>query len=186
MATKSSRKQKKIWFNIVAPKEFGHHVIGETSAFESQQLVGRKVKVSLMNLLNDPKKQNIQITFKIIGVRDNNAVTEITSYSLVSGFIKRLVRKGRNKIEDSFITETKDKIKVKIKPIMVTRSKTQRSRLTAIRKMAKEFIIEKAKTQSLSDIIQDIISTRTQRELKGKLKKIYPIAVCEFRVITRI
>ena len=181
--TRSSRKQKKSWFNIIVPKEFGNRIIGETSAFEPQQIIGRKVRVSLMNLLNDPKKQNIQITFKIKDVRESNAITEMNSYHLVLSFIKRLVRKGRNKIEDSFITETKDKVKIKIKPLMITRSKTQRSKLAAIKKLAKELIIERAKNQDLSIVMQEIISTKMQKELKGKLKKIYPIAVCEFKAV---
>ncbi|MBL7100840.1 MAG: hypothetical protein ISS23_02695 [Nanoarchaeota archaeon] len=186
MVVKSSKKQKKIWFNIIAPKEFGNQTIGETTAFGPQQLIGRNIRVSLMNLLRDPKKQNMQLTFKIKEVRDKNAITELIKYELVSGFIKRLARKGRNKIGDSFVAETKDKIKVKIKPIMITRSKTQKSKLTMLKKTAKEFIIERVKTQNLTELTNDIISTKTQREIKGKLKKIHPLTVCEFKAIIKM
>lgn len=186
MAVKPSRRKKKTWFNIVTPKEFGNYVIGETSAFEPQQLVGRNVKVSLMNLINDPKKQNIQITFKIKNVSDKNAVTEITAYELLPIYVKRMMRKGRKKIEISFTAETKDKVKIVMKPVIITRTKTQRSKLSMIRKLAKEFIIEKVKTQDLTDVLNDTISTKMQRELKEKIKKIYPLAVCEFKTIIRV
>lgn len=183
---KSTRKQKKIWFNIVTPKELGNFTIGETTALDSQQLVGRNVRVNLMSMTNDPKKQNIQITFNIKSIRDKNAVTELTRYELQPGYVKRMVRKGRGKIEDSFITETKDKVKIRIKPILITRTKTQRSKQTLVRNIAREFIKEKLKTQNFSDLINDAISTKMQRELREKLTKIYPLALCEFKAIVRL
>ena len=97
-----------------------------------------------------------------------------------------MMRKGRKKIEDSFVIQTKDNVKARIKPIIMTRSKTQRSVLASIRKEAKEFIEEKVKTQNFVDLINNTISTKFQREIRDKLKKIYPLALCEFGVITKI
>ena len=186
MAVKSSRRQKKLWFSIVTPKDFGHYVIGETTAFEPQQLVGRNIKMNLMGLIHDPKKQNIRLVFQIKNVTDKTATTEIIRYELQSSYIKRMMRKGRKKIEDSFVIQTKDNVKARIKPIIITRLKTQRSVLTLIRKEAKEFIEEKVKTQNFVDLINNTISTKFQREIRDKLKKIYPLALCEFGVITKI
>lgn len=184
MAVKS-RKQKKTWFNIVTPKEFGNYVIGETMAIEPQKLIGRNVQANLMSMLNDPRKQSIQLTFKIKSVRDKNAATEIISYEVLPSHVRKKMRKGKNEIGDSFVTETKDNIKVRIKPFMITRTKTQRSKLALIKKMAREFITEKVKIQNLADVINEAISTKMQRELREKLNKIHPLAVCEFRMITR-
>ena len=186
MAVKSSRKQKKTWFNIVTQKEFGNYVIGETLTTEPQKLVGRNVKVNLMSVLNDPKKQNTQLTFKIKSIRDQNAVTEIISYELLPSYSKRLIRKGRNKIDDSFIAETKDQTKIRVKPVMITRTKAQRSKLASIRKRVKELILEKVKTQTFPDLINEAISTKLQRELKENLKKIYPVAMLEFRAMNKV
>jgi len=186
MVLKSSKKQKKLWFNLVTPKEFGNYSIGETTAFDAQKLVGRNVKVSLMNLLNDPRKQNVQLKFKIKNVRDKSAVTEIISYGLQPAFIKRLVRKGRNKVEFSFVSETKDKVKIRIKPLMITRSKSQRAKLSDLKKKAHAMIDAKVKASNLSEFINEAISTKIQKEIKHKLKKICPLTVCEFRIITRI
>ncbi len=186
MAIKSSKKQKKTWFDIVAPKEFGNYILGQTPALEPQKVIGRKVQVSLMSVLNDPKKQNIQVVFKIKSVRDKNAVTEIVRYSLVSSYVKRIMRKRRDKIDDSFVAESKDKVKIRVKPIMITRAKTQRSKRALVRQTAKDFIIEKLRNQNFVEFINDAVSTKTQREMKEKLKKFYPIAVCEFRVIQKL
>ncbi|MBU4502393.1 MAG: hypothetical protein KKA79_07385 [Nanoarchaeota archaeon] len=186
MAVKGSKKQKKTWFNIVTPKEFGNHVIGETLAVEPQKLVGKYVKIGLMALMNDPKKQNIKMKFKIKNVTEKTATTEVIRYEVVPGYIKRMVRKGRAKVEDSFITETKDKVRIRIKPVIITRSKTQRSVLAEIRRKAKEFIIERLKSQNFSEFLNDSITTKNQRDMKDALKKLYPIAFCEFRVISKL
>lgn len=186
MAVKKLTRKRKIWFNIISPKELGNYTIGETMAVEPQQLVGRNVRVNLMSILNDPKKQNVQITFNIKSVRDKNAITEIVRYELQPSYLKRMVRAGRNKVEDSFIAETKDKIKIRIKPVMITRSKTQRSKLALVRTTAKQHIIEKIETQNFTDLITDAVSTKMQRELRDKIKKIYPLALCEFKAITRL
>lgn len=180
------RRQKKTWFNIITPKEFGNYVIGETLAVEPQKLIGRNIKANLMSILNDPRKQSTQLIFKIKSIRDKNAVTEVVRYEILPSHVRKKMRKGKNEIEDSFATETKDKIKVRIKPFMITRTKVQRSKLALIRKITREIITEKAKTQDLAELINDAISTKMQRELKEKLSKIQPLALCEFRMITRI
>ncbi len=183
MATKPLKKQKKTWFNIVSPQEFGNSIVGETLVSEPQQLVGRNVQVNLMNMLNDPKKQNIQLTFKIKSVREKNAVTEITKYELLPSYLKRIMRKGKEKIEDSFVTETKENVKIRIKSVMITKAKTQKSKLALVRKTAREFLTERSKAQSVSEVINDAITTKLQRELRERVKKIYPLAVCEFKMI---
>jgi len=186
MAVKPSRKHKKLWYTIVTPKEFGNYTIGETLAFEPQKLVGRNIKIGMMALMNDPKKQSIRLVFRIKSVSDKTAATEIMQYEVMPSHIKRMMRKGRKKIGDSFIAELKDKSKIRIKPVIITKTKTQKSILTAIRKIAKQFIIEKAKTQNFTEMIHDTISTKFQREMRDKLKKIYPIAFCEFRMIIKL
>lgn len=183
MAIKPAKKQKKTWFSIVSPKEFGSYVVGETPTSEPQNLVGRSVQVNLMTVLNDPKKQNVQLTLKIKSLRENTAITETIKYELLPSYVKRLMRKGKNKIEDSFTAETKDNIKTRIKPVMITRTRTQRSKLSVLKKQTREFLTERMKTQNFTEIINDAISTKLQRELRDKLKKVYPLAVCEFKTI---
>lgn len=187
MATKTSalRKKKKTWFAIMSPKELGNYNMGETLADSGNDLVGRNVKISVGSLLNDPKKYHVQLGFKIQSAREKHAITEVISYELLPSYVKRILRKGRDRVADSFICETKDKLKVRVKPLVITRTKTQRSVLGDIRKTMRTFLTEKFKTQNYSDIINDIITTKLQREMREKLKKIYPIVVSEFKLITR-
>ena len=100
--------------------------------------------------------------------------------------MKRLVRKVRNKIDDSFIAETKDKIKIKIKPFMITRGRTSKSKLTAIRKLSKELLTKFVNETSFEDFIREVGSFRIQIKLKQTLRKIYPLGLYEIRLIEKI
>ena len=81
--------------------------------------------------------------------------------------------------------ETKDKIKIRIKPIILTRSKTNRSILNILRKKSREYFKMNIEKLNYSEVINSIISDKLQREIKNYLKKIYPIARCNIRMLER-
>ncbi len=186
MAQLVVKKKKKVWFSIVSPKEFGDFIVAETLASDPSILTGRVVRASLMDLTNDPKKQNVQLTFKITSVKEKDAYTDLIRYELTPSYIRRLMRKERDKVEDSFVALSKDNVKVRIKPFIITKSKTQNSVLSAIRKRAREFLADFLREQTYYDFISEVTSTKTQKTLREQLKKIYPIAVLEFRVVERV
>lgn len=179
-------KKKKKWFTIVAPKEFKEQVLGETSSFDESSLIGRKLSVNLMTLIGDPKKQNSKLIFRITEVKENKASTELISYVMLQTFVRRLNRKDVNKIEDSFVCETKDKVKIVFKSILITNNKTKNAVLTNLRAKAREFLTENTKEVTYNEVIDEIISTNVQRSLRSFLKKIYPLSVCEFKEVTRL
>lgn len=188
MAQKQQKqlKKKKKWFQIVAPKEFREEILGETSAFEEPTLIGRKIGINLMNLLGDPKKQNSKLVFRISEIKDGKAYTELVSYEMLQAFIRRLNRKDANKIEDSFICDTKDNVKLVFKPILVTNNKAKNEVLTLLRQRAREFIAENTKKLNYNDVVDEVISTNAQKSLRSFLKKVYPLSVCEFKEVTRL
>ena len=63
-------KARKRWFDVLATKDFNETVIGETPALAPEQIVGRVISVNLMNITGNIKKQNINVKFKITGIRD--------------------------------------------------------------------------------------------------------------------
>jgi ribosomal protein S3AE len=97
-------------------------------------------------------------------------------------FLKRMVRKGTNYVEDSFSTEAKDS-QIKIKPFLITRRKVSRAVRKALREKAKKEIISYVKTKTTNEIFEDILENTLQKSLSLKLKKIYPLSTCEIRVI---
>src|SRR3989338_7325810 len=104
--TAQEAKKKKKWITILASSEFGNQEIGETYVEEPEQAVGRSVETNLMMLTKDPKKQNFNVYFEIYSVKNNQALTKLRSYSIQVAQLKRITKKGKNKLDDSFTYET--------------------------------------------------------------------------------
>ncbi len=178
-----AKEKKKPWIKILAPREFGEKVLGETLL--TDKLIGRPLKLSLSSITGDFKKQNNILKFVIKEVKDQ-AITELVGYNLSDAYLRRLVRKGKEKIDDSFICESKDKIRFKLKPFMLTRQKTSNSIITALIKKSREILTKYAKENSFVNIIRDITSNRLQMNLKKSLKDVYPLSMCEIKAVERV
>ncbi|MEK6907311.1 MAG: hypothetical protein AABW45_02190 [Nanoarchaeota archaeon] len=186
MAETQIIKKKKKWFGIIAGPEFKNAEIGETLSNEDAPLVGRTLEVNLANINQDPKSQNIKIKFKIKEVKGNEAYAEVISYAMLSTYVKRVIKPAKEKIDDSFVYTTKDNVKVKIKTIMLTKAKTQHSVLSSIRKKSHEYLQDYCKKNEYGGLIVDLSSHNIQRDLKNFLKKVYPLSVCEIRMMERV
>lgn len=173
--------KKKKWVSILAPKDFDSVEVGETICEDSSQLAGRKLIVNMMNLTNDPKKQNIKAHLKITDVKNDRAHTELTGYELSGAYIKRVTRRSGGKIEDSFLAVSKDNIKFRIKPLIITRYDTNRRTLNGIRKLVKENLLNEFKNMGAKDIIGSILHNKVQKTMREKANKVYPVGICEIR-----
>jgi len=179
------KKKRRKWYVVVASPEFKNREIGETISTEPENLIGRTLTLNLMNITNDPKTQNSKVTFKIIKVEKDRAITEFKSYNLLQTAVKRLAQKDKEKVSDSFTIKTKDNILVRVKPMFVTKSTTKQSVLSSLRKECRKFLEEYAKRNTYSNMVLDIIGFRIQIGLKNQLKKIYPITVCQIKTFEK-
>ena len=186
MAETEILKKKKKKNYLLLAKEFNNNEIGETLASEDNMLIGRTIEVNLAHLTDDPKMQNVKIKFKIREVKDNKGYAELTKYFMLPTYIKRVVKPGREKIDDSFILITKDKIKIRLKPLMVTKALTQRSILSSLRNKTKEFMNEYCKKNEYGGFLNDLINHDIQKMLKDNLKKVYPLSVVEIRLMEKL
>jgi len=176
----------KKWWPVFAPKYLNSKKIGETPASEIENIIGRKIDVSLAVVTDDIRKQNINSKFKIIGIEGNNAISELVKYEISPASIKRHIKKGRARIDDSFICKTADNKNIIIKPFIVTKSNINRSQETAIRKITKTTINEAVSSMSYQQFVQDLISQKIQKTILNAIKKIAPPKVCEIRVMELI
>ncbi len=156
-------------------------VIGEKIkliAKAEEELNNKRVKIDLTRKL---RGKSIEIIFKIT-VKDKKITAEPVRLSLLGYFIRRMIRKSTNYVEDSFTGESKDSI-LRIKPFLITRQKVSRAIRNNLRNKTKEDITETIKNMSVEEIFTDIIFGKFQKNLSLKLKKIYPLALCEIREI---
>ena len=164
--SKELKKKKKKWFSIYATQDFNNIKIGESLGSEVKDLIGRKIVINLGSLFNDSKKQSINGVFKVKEIKGENAIADIVGYELSAAHLKRIMRRSKDKVEDSFICEIKDNIKVRIKPFILTKTQTKRSILAALKHKTKEFLNETCAKMNYNTLMQNLISNKIQKDLK--------------------
>ena len=73
MAGERQRIKKK-WYPIVAQGEFEKTKLGESFVHAAKDLMGKHLTLNLMALTNDPKKQGVSLTFKVVRVEGDSGV----------------------------------------------------------------------------------------------------------------
>jgi len=149
----------------------------ETLAGSLQELDGRVIKMDMTRKL---RGKSVNVDFKI-KVRDNAAEGHPKKLVLLPYFIMHIIHPGTDYAEDSLKAETKES-EVVIKPLLITRRRVSRAVLRTLRNSARNWLIDYAKTKTDYEIFDDMLSGLLQKQLSAKLKKIYPLAVCEIRV----
>jgi ribosomal protein S3AE len=168
-------KRKKRFFDVEMPlinKET------QLQAFEIKELDGKYIKYDLTRVLRG-KSMLLQLK---VAVKDDKAIASPRSIKLMPSFLRRGVRKGTNYIEDSFSTDCKD-AQIRIKPFLVSRRKVSRAVRKALRNKAKEELVNYVKDKDSIILFEEILKNQIQKSLSLKLKKIYPLSLCEIRVL---
>jgi ribosomal protein S3AE len=168
-------KRKKRFFNIEIPLI---NKQTQLQAYDLKELNGKLIQYDLTRTLRG-KSIILQLKVKIEGEK---AIANPRSIKLMPYFLRRAVRKGTNYIEDSFSTKCKN-AQIRIKPFIVSRRKISRAVRKALREKAREELINYAKEKTAESLFEEILKNQIQKYLSLKLKKIYPLALCEIRVL---
>ncbi|MBT4375935.1 hypothetical protein HOD29_01015 [archaeon] len=171
----AAAKRKKRFYNVEMP------LINKTTqlqGYEVKDLDNKYIKYDLTRIL---KGKSSILTMKTKVVEDN-VVTSPHEFRLMPYFLRRMVRRGTNYVEDSFSTQAKD-TQIRIKPFLVTRRKVSRAVRKALRNKAREELIAWAKDLESTQMFEEVLKNKIQKELSIKLKKIYPLSLCEIRVL---
>ena len=134
-----------------------------------------------MTITNDVKKQNINVQFEVTKIDQDKGHTTLKGYRILNSHIKRLVRRERSKIDDSFLARSKDNKIVRFKPLLISRTNAPRSVCTNIRIQAREVLREYSKTATVDQMFSDLFSGKIQRMMKEKLGKQFPLRVTDVR-----
>ena len=167
-------KKKKKFFDVSIPII---EKITQLQAYAIEDLEKRLIKYDLTRSL---RGKSMLLTAEV-KVKDEKAQAYPRKIMLMPYFLRRMVRKGTNYVEDSFSADCKDN-KVRIKPFLVTRRRVSRAVKKALREKAREELINYVKDKKSEEIFNEIIKNQIQKNLSLKLKKIYPLSLCEIRV----
>ncbi len=148
-------------------------------SLDKESIVNKRIKIDMTRKL---RGKNLEVKF-IISKTGEELTAAPYEISLLPYFIRRMFRKSISYVEDSFITGTKDRA-VRIKPFLITRKKVSRSIRNALQKETKSLLTETLANKSCEEVFSDIIDGKLQKDLNLKLKKIYPLSLCEIRNIS--
>ena len=168
-------KRKKRMFNIELP------LIKRTTqlvGYETKDLNNRDILYDLTRIL---KGKGAIIRFKL-KVEGDQGITTANKFVLMPYHLKRIVRKGTDYVEESFTAKCKDS-EIRIKPLLVTRRKVSREVKKALREKTKEEIMLWLEKRTSQELFEDILKNKIQKELSLKLKKVYPLSVCEIKAL---
>ena len=142
-----------------------------------QELENKTIKLDLTRKL---RGKGLTVKLRIFNV-EGKLYAIPNSLTLSSSYIRRMMRKRTNYVEDSFQCRCAD-IRATFKPHLITRKKVSRVVRKNLRNTTKEFITEYCKDKDFATITQDIYDGTLQKTLLPKLKKVYPLSFCDIRV----
>ena len=142
-----------------------------------EDVEGRIIKLDLSKMMRG-KSFELKMKVKADGEK---LTAEPISAVILNTYIKRVMRKGVDYVEDSFEAKCKDGTVI-VKPFLITRKKVSRAVRLELRKTARDFLTGLITPKTKIELFQDIMANKVQKEMALKLKKVYPLALSEVRV----
>ncbi|MGC9308369.1 MAG: 30S ribosomal protein S3ae [Thermoplasmatota archaeon] len=169
------KKKAKEWYTVLAPQMFGKAKVAETIADEPEKTIGRNVEVSLQDLTNDFSKSHIKLTFKIVETTGHEAHTIFMGHSLTADYVKRMSRRHRAKVDAVFKIETKDGVRMRLKPSTLAGKRLQSSQKRAIRSIIIETMQKEAANHRFSEFVKLMLDGELGKLAYKESKIIYPV-----------
>ncbi len=176
-------QKKKNWYKIISPKVFGNKEVGESYLVSAESAIGRKVKINLKDITGNMKDQNNYVILQVNKTTSNQLSTVLVGYELSVSGVKRAIRPGTCRLDDSFTVKTKSGRSVQVKVLYITLNKTQRSKCTRVKNMLRQLVGEEIAKSGFDTFVVNVASQRIQYAARKMLGKIYPLRELAFRMI---
>ena len=172
---------KKRWITVFTPKFIGEQPVAETMIAEPKDAVGRHMRISLSALQSDAGRSPVNVEFRITAVENDKASTEIVGMEWLPSSVKRLVRRGREKMDMSFGVVTGDAKRVRMKLLLLARNKTTRGVTSQVRRLSCDAVTRQAVHSTYEQLLSSIVQHSLQKGIQDAVRKVYPLAVAEVR-----
>jgi len=173
--------KKKKWIEIIAPQIYSEKVVGETLAEFPDVVLGRVIELNMMTLMGNPRKQNFNIKLRVEKVSGNKGFTKPIKLTMLNSSVRRLIRPGRERVDFSFVVVSKDGVKLRIKPLLITKTKAVNSVKSSLQLKAKELITEFIEKNTYEAVFDSVTASTLQKNLKTSLDKVFPLKMLEIR-----
>ena len=180
-ATKKPKAKVKEWYSIISPKIFGEVEVGKTLSSDPEKLVGRRIKISLLELTNNYNKFYVKFIFRIKKVEGTKALAEFDGSEVMQDYISRMILRRVRRIDTVQDLRTKDGINIRIKGLAIISRRIKSSIMGRIRNQIRDMMKDEVENSNFDDFVENIISD----ELKGRIlrttRQTYPVRNFEIR-----
>jgi small subunit ribosomal protein S3Ae len=173
--------KSKTWYTVLAPQMFDSRELGQIPATDDAHLINRIVKVSLAELTGDMGQSYVNLQFRINEVKGKTAYTKLVGHEISAGYLRTLVRRRRNVINEVVDVTTKDGTKMRIQVSLFTAKRVSSPLKTALRNAVKEEVLARVKDMDFQQTIQEIIFGKFSATLFNRIKKLCPLKRIEVK-----
>lgn len=142
--------------------------------------------MNLAHLTGDARDHNIRLRFRVTQIVGEAADTVLLGYELMPAYIRRAVRPGRDRLDDSFVVTTQDQIRLRVKMLYLTRNLVKRGVSKEILRKGREEAAAFFGKVKYDDAFLEVIGNRFQKGLKGILSKVYPLSTVDVKKLERV
>ncbi|MBI2140804.1 hypothetical protein HYU16_00100 [Candidatus Woesearchaeota archaeon] len=174
---------KKKWLPIRASKFFNNEFLGECYIPGPEQLLGRTISANLANLTGDIRQQSVTLKFLVTSLEGDAGIADVVSCEMAPSAIRRIVRRGSDRLDESFICEIENGQKVRIKPMIITKAATNSAVHRLLRNALVSSIAKYVRKHTFESLINEVITSKLQTTVKSELKKVYPLKAVEVRAL---
>ncbi len=179
----AKKTKTKEWYSIIAPKMFDEREIGKTMLSDPDNLVGRKINLSVLELTNDFSKYYMKISFQVEKVDEKKAYTTFAGTEVMRDYISRLVLRRVRRIDNVENISTKDGKKLVVKSVAIVPRRIKSSIQKVIREEIKKMVKEEVGNETLEEFVNDTISDQLKNKILKHVRRIYPVRTFEIRKV---
>lgn len=171
----------KTWYTVLAPEMFESKEIAQLPADEDSKIMGRRMSISLAELTGDMMHTYTNLHFRVSEVKGKTAYTKLIGHELSQSYLRSLVRRKRDVINDVMDVQVSDGPTVRVKVSIYTARKTSGQARSAVRRAMREEVHARAKEMTFSTFVQEIVFGKFSGRIYKAVKKIIPVKRIEIR-----
>jgi small subunit ribosomal protein S3Ae len=165
----------KSWYKVYTPDSLGKVYIGDTIANDPDTVIGRVMKTTLGEIINDYARQNVKMKFRVATVTGDAAYTEFIGHELTRDYLRSLVKRRTSRIDAHVPITTKDGKKVDLTVTCYTLTRANLSQTHAIRGLMAQKVLEMAKENDFNGLLNGIVTGEISKELFKAVKPLFPV-----------
>lgn len=167
--------REKVWFTIMAPDFLGGKEIAMSPAEDGEAMVSRKVEVPISDLTGNFKRANAKAIFQVTGCQGSKCSTQFIGHYLSDDYIRRMVRRRKERIDIIRDYTTSDGSVVTFKVVIVTDGKLTNTKRLQIRHTVDGMLESKIRGgMGFQDTVRYIIGEDIYNDIIESTKDIYP------------